>query len=198
MPIFARIRWRLDGVLTPSAPLTLPLAAPVRPSKLARDVPDPSSTPTVVPPELVDFFEGGVSLLVGTCDDAQKPESTRAVGACVAPDRARLTIYLNQVNSERTVANLAVNPRVAVCFTRPIDHRTIQVKGQALRVRPTLDSEKPRLERYISAFVEALYLVGVTRAVGGRLAFWPSQAVEIEIESLFVATPGPGAGERMK
>lgn len=161
-------------------------------------MPEPSASPTLVPSELVDFFEGGVSLLVGTCDEESKPEGTRAVGVCVAPDRAHLTVFLNQPNSERTVANLAVNPRIAVCFTRPIDHRTIQVKGRALRVRQTLDSEKPRLERYISAFCEALYLVGVTRAVGGRLAFWPSQAVEIEIESLFVATPGPGAGERLK
>ncbi|MET0594755.1 MAG: pyridoxamine 5'-phosphate oxidase family protein [Polyangiaceae bacterium] len=174
------------------------LAPLARPSKLAPDVADPSSSPTLVPSELVDFFEGGVSLLVGTCDEGCKPESTRAVGACVGADRAHLTVYLNQVNSVRTVANLAVNPRVAICFTRPIDHRTIQVKGRALKVRQTLDTEKPRLERYISAFCEALYLVGVTRAVGGRLAYWPSQAVEIEIESLFAATPGPGAGERLK
>jgi hypothetical protein len=174
------------------------LAAPARPSTLAGSVPDSSSTPVCIPPELVDFFEGGVSLLVGTCDAERKPESTRAVGVTVAPDRAHLTVYLNKANSERTVAHLAVNPKVAVCFTRPIDHRTIQVKGRALQVRPTLDSEKHRLERYLSAFIEALYLVGVTRAVASRFAIWPSMAVEIAIESLFAATPGPGAGERMK
>ena len=159
--------------------------------------PDTSSVPVRIPPELVDFFEGGVSVLMGTCDAACRPESTRAVGASVAPDRTRVTVFLNQANAELTLANLAVNPRVAVCFTRPIDHRTVQLKGKALAVRRTLDSEKPRLERYISSFVEALYLVGVTRATAGRLAFWPSMAVEIAIEELFQGTPGPGAGKRL-
>lgn len=159
---------------------------------------DPSSQPFRIPADLVDFFEGGVSLLVGTCDTDKKPESTRAVGALVGADRTRLTIFLNHANAERTIANLAANPRVAVCFTRPIDHRTVQAKGRALAVRPALDSERPRLERYLSSFVEALYLVGVTRAVAGRLAHWPSTAVEIEVDSLFQQTPGPGAGAKLQ
>ena len=158
---------------------------------------DQSSISVQIPPDLVDFFEGGVYVLMGTCDAALRPEGTRAVGAVVAPDRARLTVFLNEANSDRTVANLAVNPRVAVCFTRPIDHRTVQVKGRAINVRRTLDSEKHRVERYISSFVEALYLVGVTRATAGRLAHWPSMAVEIAVEDLFHATPGPGAGGRL-
>ena len=159
---------------------------------------DSSSTVFRIPPELVDFFEGGVSLLVGTCDAALRPESTRAVGIAVAPDRTRLTVFLNRANSGRTLENLEVNPRVAICFTRPIDHRTVQAKGKAITVRPAIDSEKPRLERYISSFVEALHLVGVTRAVAGRIAFWPSTAVEVEIESLFQQTPGPGAGAKFQ
>jgi hypothetical protein len=158
---------------------------------------DQSSTFVQIPPELVDFFEGGVSVLMGTCDANLKPEGTRAVGAVVAPDRAHITVFLNEANSERTLANLAVNPRAAICFTRPIDHRTVQVKGRVLTVRRTLDSEKPRLDRYLSAFVEALYLVGVTRATAGRIAYWPSMAVEITVEDLFHATPGPGAGGRL-
>ena len=134
---------------------------------------------------------------MGTCDANLRPEGTRAVGAVVAPDRTHITVFLNEANSERTLANLAVNPRVAVCFTRPIDHRTVQVKGRALVVRRTLDSEKPRVERYLAAFVEALYLVGVTRATAGRLAHWPSMAVEMTVDDLFHATPGPGAGGRL-
>jgi hypothetical protein len=160
-------------------------------------VPDAADRPQRIPEELVDFFEGGTSILVGTCDAAQRPENARAVGARVARDRRRIEIYLNEATAARTLANLKTNPRIAVCFCRPIDHRTVQVKGRALSSRTADDSEKVVVERYLSAFVEALYLVGMTRSLTSRLGRWPSVVVELEVSELFHQTPGPGAGRRL-
>ena len=46
--------------------------------------------------DLVDFVEGGVSIMVATRDAAYAPECVRAVGATVSSDRQLITLLLNE------------------------------------------------------------------------------------------------------
>jgi hypothetical protein len=94
----------------------------------------------------------------------------------------------------RTLQYLDANPAVAVCFSRPIDHRTLQIKGRAVGVVVAPAEARPIVERYVIAFAEATHLVGLPRALSRRLTAWPAAAVRIEVERLFQQTPGPGAG----
>ncbi|MGZ3418640.1 MAG: pyridoxamine 5'-phosphate oxidase family protein [Polyangiales bacterium] len=150
-----------------------------------------------LPEELVDFVEGGVSLLVGTRDESLLPEAVRAVGATVSTDRTRVTLLFNEAVSARTLANIEAGSAVAVTFSRPIDHRTVQLKGPVASVRAGTDADRVVAERYLSAFTEALYLVGMSRALVRRVRVWPAVAVEVAIAELFQQTPGPTAGERL-
>jgi hypothetical protein len=38
--------------------------------------------------------------------------------------------------------------------------------------------------------------VGVPRSAWGRLAWWPTLALRMEVREVFVQTPGPSAGRR--
>jgi predicted pyridoxine 5'-phosphate oxidase superfamily flavin-nucleotide-binding protein len=151
-----------------------------------------------IPEDLVDFLEGGVSILVGTRDATLRPDASRAVGARVSGDRERITLFLSERTAARALSNLEDNARIAVGFSRPHDHFAIQLKGSVTERRPASDAERVVPERYLAAYVEQLYLVGLPRSITRRIVVWPGVAVTVAVEDLFVQTPGPGAGKRLE
>ena len=148
-------------------------------------------------PELADFVQSGVSIQVGSRDSSLVPESARAVGARVESDGARVVVFLPVATGARTLANLADNGRVAVCFSRIEDHRTIQIKGRARSVSPASEQDRARVDRYRGEFTQKLAFVGMPPRLGYRIASWPCHAIEVELETIWVQTPGPGAGEAL-
>jgi hypothetical protein len=156
----------------------------------------PSAVPALTG-EVVEFIESGVSILVGTRDAALHPACTRAAGARVDAERGVLTLYLPQATAERTLANLRDNAQIAITFSRPITHRSLQIKGTCKSVRPSDDADRLLQERYRAGYMEQLQLVGIGRSRSSRMVYWPSVAVDVTIGDLFVQTPGPGAGRRL-
>lgn len=147
--------------------------------------------------EIVEFIESGVSMLVGTRDANLRSECARGLGAQVGADRSSVTVYLNDALGARTRANLEHNQQIAVAFSRPIDHHSIQLKGIATAVRKCTAADRKVQERYLAGFVEQLYWVGLPRAVTRRVRLTPSFAVTVEAQSLFLQTPGPDAGRAL-
>jgi hypothetical protein len=121
----------------------------------------------------------------------------RAVGVSVGSDRQSMTIFLSEAMAARTLENLRDNGQVAVSFSRPIDHRSLQVKGRVTAIRNSSEAERALQERYLIAYVEQLYLVGLPRSLARRVRSWPSVAVSLQIDDVFVQTPGPSAGRRV-
>ncbi len=148
----------------------------------------------MIPAELVSFLESGLSMLVATRDARLSPDATRAVGARVEKGGAELTVFLPSATCAEALANLSDNGRIAVCFSRAADHRSVQVKGHALEVREAAAHERGRVEGYLGALAEAWGFVGLPASATLRLAHWPCHAVRFRVESLFVQTPGPDAG----
>jgi hypothetical protein len=148
--------------------------------------------------ELAEFVEGGLSMLVGTRDAALRPKVDRAVGSVVGADRQTITIYLNKELGAQAVANLNDNGALAVTVSRPYDHRTLQLKGQMLSLREGTEEDRTKQERWLTGFVEHLYIVGLPRSVVRQLKVYPSVAVTMRIDDLFEQSPGPGAGRRFE
>jgi hypothetical protein len=149
-------------------------------------------------PDIVEFFESGVSILVGTRDAALRPACTRGAGATVRAGEGVVTVYLPQATAARTLANLADNGQIAVTFSRPLTHYSIQIKGTFAGQRPSTETDRAVQQSYRAAYAEQLHAVGLPRAVAARLAWWPSVAVDIAVRDCFVQTPGPGAGRRLE
>lgn len=158
----------------------------------------PGTGAVTLPAELVDFVESGVSMLVGTRDAQLRPEALRASGCIVAADRTRLSLLANVETARRTVANIEAGSPIAITFNRPIDHRTVQVKGRCHGVRRGGPGEDEVARRYIAVFGDALYQVGLSRAFVRRMRVAPCVVVEVEVCELFEQTPGPAAGRRLE
>ncbi|MBX3229701.1 MAG: pyridoxamine 5'-phosphate oxidase family protein [Labilithrix sp.] len=146
-------------------------------------------------PELGDLFESGVSILVGTRDAALVPEAMRGCGAVVHADRQHVTVFVPTIVAERTLANIRDNGQVAVCFSRQIDHRTMQIKGRVREVREAAAEERDVVMRYHGALTDGLAMIGMQRSTLKPWNAWPATAVEVEVEKIFSQTPGPNAGE---
>jgi len=151
-------------------------------------------TPAVPSDELAQFFEAGISILVGSRDARLMPDSTRAVGARLEGERAEMTVFLPRATSGATLANLADNGRIAVCFSRPVDHRSIQIKGRVVAITDAVPADRVWIDRYRSELVQCWGWFGLPPRTTLRMAHWPCAAVRFAIETSFVQTPGPGAG----
>ncbi len=144
--------------------------------------------------DLAQFFESGISVLVGSRDARLMPDCTRAVGVRLERDGAEMTVFLPRSTSTATLANLADNGRIAVCFSRPIDHRSIQVKGRVLAIADASPADRLLVDRYRSELVQCWGWFGLPPRTTLRMAHWPCAAVRMAIETTYVQTPGPGAG----
>lgn len=149
---------------------------------------------TPLPAEVASFITSGISVLVGTRDARLVPEATRAVGARVEAGGAEVTVFLAGATSARALANLRDNGRIAVCFSRALDHRSIQLKGPVLAIRAGDAADRADVERYVEALGVMLQEVGTPRSIVRRLARWPAHAVRFRVDEVFLQTPGPGAG----
>src|SRR5687767_10904506 len=150
-----------------------------------------------LPPDLVAFAQGSVSLLVGTCSRDLVPDCVRGMGLRVWPDARHLTVLLPAATAATSIENLRGNPRLAVTASHIPSHRTFQVKGSVLAVRNGAEEDRVLATRYRKLLAEDLAFVGQPAANTLRLAIWPCHAVDIEIAVVYVQTPGPSAGNKL-
>jgi hypothetical protein len=146
--------------------------------------------------ELAAFIESGVSILAAGRDARLVPECARAVGARVEKRGTELTVFLPVATSATLLADLRDNERIAVIFTHT-DHRSVQFKGRVVSVRDADAEDRRVIERYRPAIAEAWGFFGLPLQFTMRLNHWPCHAVRMRVESTFVQTPGPAAGELM-
>ena len=144
--------------------------------------------------DLAPFLESGISILVGTRDARLRPDAVRAVGARVEHGGEELTLLLPDATAAGCLADLRDNGRIAACFSRARDHRSIQVKGRVTRAAPADAADREVVERYRAAVAQEWGFVGLPPRITFRVAHWPCHAVRLRVEAVFVQTPGPGAG----
>lgn len=156
------------------------------------------STPSsLLSPDLIAMVGGGVSAIVSSCDAALRPSIMRAVGSTITPDGRSITVYLSRRQSRQLLQDVAANGRIAVVFSEPSSHRTLQVKAAGVRTRSALPSDQPLLQRYLAAMQEKITEVGFDHAfTRAMLAYQLDDVVAISFEptQAFDQTPGPKAG----
>lgn len=146
--------------------------------------------------ELVDLIESGVSMKIATRDESRMPECAVGVGARVHEGAEMVTLYVARGPGDVTVANLAIEPRIAATFSRVHDFRTYQIKGVAT-VREARDDERATVEAYRAGLAMALDFAGIPRRLTMRVRVWPAYAIDVRVTDIFLQTPGPDAGARM-
>src|SRR5688572_32227927 len=120
--------------------------------------------------DLVPFLESGVTVLIGTRDGSLVPDCGRGLGARVDASREQVTVFVSDPLAGRTLENIRDNARIAVCFTRPEDHYSIQLKGRVLQARAATPDEDVVIERYRTDLARTLAFIGLPTRFTMRLA----------------------------
>ena len=148
-----------------------------------------------------DFVCREVSITVATADDARTPHLARGTGCRVADDPRQLTVLLAAPASADVLADIRRNARIAVVFSLPQTHRTVQFKGDDAVITATEAGDVELAARYVRRFAAGLEALGYSGAViRSVLQADAGDLVAVHFTPTFasVQTPGPEAGHVLR
>ncbi|HYF44005.1 MAG TPA: hypothetical protein VEA35_16385 [Ramlibacter sp.] len=153
--------------------------------------------PVRLPHDLLALMRRGVSVIAGSRDAAMRPSIMRAVGSDLSADGRSVTLYLVRAQSRQLLQDIAATGHVAVVFSEPATHRTVQLKGSRATSRQAGPQDQAVLARYLASMEQEIARVGyppeMTRAMlAHRLE--DVVAVTFEPDEAYDQTPGPRAG----
>lgn len=146
------------------------------------------------------FIGCGVMVSVASRDANLAPSVVRALGCRVAPDRRRVTVLLAGSQSAALLRDLRDTRAIAVVFSQPSTHRTIQLKGSDALVGAPEPGDAALIEANCTALVRDMVPAGYPESfVRTLLAFEPHDLVAVTFapSAAFAQTPGPHAGKRL-
>jgi hypothetical protein len=139
----------------------------------------------------------GVSITAASRDERNVPRIGRCLGCRVTADRRRVTVLVASSQYAPFFHAIAASRAIAVVFSLPSTHRTLQLKGVDAVVEPLARDDAGLIARHVEDFVDELGKLGYSREVV-RAYHWCEvpevRAVAFTPTAAFEQTPGPGAG----
>jgi hypothetical protein len=162
-----------------------PDAAPVRGSGLSN--------------EIIAFLQSGVSIVMAVVGPSGRAIAGRALAVRVMPDSTIRLIYAQDGNTAVSASAASGGP-IAVTFSAPLSHRTVQIKGFTSRPEELLPEDQACLRQQTDAF--SAVLRAVSHPPGFVMAFSDYRSSTLAVlsfaaEEAFEQTPGPGAGRML-
>ena len=151
----------------------------------------------ILGPELTRFVTGGVSINAGSASAAGVPSLCRAFGCRVDPAADRLRLFFAGPQAVELVRDAKRSGALAVVFSEPPTHRTVQIKGQDARLEPLAEGDLACVMAYRAAFAQCLVFLGFTEVMVRTLLDCPDEALvalTFTPSVLFNVTPGAQAG----
>jgi hypothetical protein len=139
----------------------------------------------------------GVSITAASRDRQNVPRIGRCLGCRVTADRKKVTVFVASSQYRAFFDAVAGSKAIAVVFSLPSTHRTLQLKGGDAAVESLAPGDVEIFTRHVGTFVEELAALGYSREVVDA-AHWCDaaevRAVSFTPAAAFEQTPGPGAG----
>jgi hypothetical protein len=145
--------------------------------------------------EQVALMRRRVSIIVGSRDAAQRPHLMRALGCRIDPDLRQVTVFMGCESARAVLEDVQANGRIAVVFSEPTTHRSVQLKGDDAALRPLEPGDAAIIEDHRRRFGEEIGLLGFPlRVAQTLLEHGECVAVRFTPQAAFDQTPGPHAG----
>ncbi len=161
--------------------------------------PDPAAPGALLDEGLCAFLAGGVSIGIGTRDARLRPHAVRALGG--RRDGASIVLLVPRRQGRQVLDDVAADGRIAVVFSQPSTHRTVQLKGRDARVVPSAPGDRALALAYREALAGDLQRVGYPAGVAVALLEGLDEevvAVAFTPDEGYDATPGPRAGAPLR
>ena len=151
--------------------------------------------------EVATFLQSGIAMHAASAGPGNVPQVTRVAGCRVAPDRRTVTVYMVESQARALLDDVRANGAIAVVFTKPRSHRTVQLKGTDARTVPVSPADFADVDRQVAGFDADVRAVGFPERFGWTLAGGSPlglAGIAFTPASAFVQTPGPSAGTTLK
>lgn len=144
------------------------------------------------------FLGGPLGINLASRAPDLRPSLARGYGCRVAADRRAVTLFVAARRADALLRDLAAGAPLAVIFSRPLSHESLQLKGASAAIEPLAAGDRDRMRDYAAAFSAEIC------ALGYDLDFARALLAAVEEEALavrfrptaaFEQTPGPKAGE---
>ena len=152
---------------------------------------------SLLSPDNLAFIQQGVSINVGSRDVRMVPSLTRALSCRLDNDGQRLRIALARSQSLDVLRDIARSRVIAVVFTQPSTHRTLQIKGFDAEEVPAQEEDALNVERSREVFGADIFPMGFDAAFTARLCHVDADDLVVLAftpQAVFQQTPGPDAG----
>ena len=149
--------------------------------------------------ETVELLGSGCALIVATVTAEGAPHAARGWSLEVvdegSPTRLRLLL---DADDEVSIENIGAGGAIAVTATSVTSLRSIQLKGQAVRLEALTPDDEARAAAYVDHFFAEVHAMDEVTWEQFR-CFLPvgHVACTIEAHERYDQTPGPGAGARV-
>ena len=174
-------------------------AAPADDLSARRSRHDRIADGSVISSELSAFMQSGIDVSLATVDAGLHPIAGIAL-ACRIDPTGTVGVLLRKPANLALLDAMAQGGPVAVTFTRPRDHRSIQIKARSARITSVRADDPPEIARQCARMRDELIGAGYSPAFSAAfVAYEPKEIVAIELspDRIFVQTPGPGAGSEL-
>ena len=124
----------------------------------------------------------------------------RGLGCIVSDDRRKVKILFHPEQAAELLEDVRSQGVIAVVFSEPPTHITLQLKGSDARIVETPPGAEQLRDSHVEDFANIVMPMGfspalIRGAIGGTLVM-PS-AVEFTLDSVYEQTPGAKAGARL-
>jgi len=147
--------------------------------------------------DVIAFLDGRrVAVSIASRSEHCIPSVTRALGYRISADACEFAIFVPR-QAERVLADLRTTAQAAVVFTEPSTHRSLQVKGNGVRLTPLEEGDWPVISAYADDLVIEICPLGYPEPLIRKLGeCTPQQVVAARFapSAAFGQTPGPRAG----
>jgi hypothetical protein len=145
------------------------------------------------------FIQGDVSIIAAAADADNTPTVMRAIGCRVGAD-GRMTVLLNAAQSHQLLENVRRSGALALVFSSPTRHRTLQLKAVDAKIVPA-GADDARLQAdYVERMTREIGVLGFSDALVRTMLNCPPEDLITLVftpAAAFEQTPGPNAGTPM-
>jgi len=139
-----------------------------------------------------------LSFWAATCDAENVPDVVHVNGLSPVESGNQITLFLSKRYSETFVANLELNPELALIGTNVQTFEGYQFKGHFRSLRPCTPEEEQMQLNFIDRFTTVIELMGFNRQWYYDSYFHqPSLAITFTVHDIFEQTPKKGTGLSM-
>lgn len=146
--------------------------------------------------EIVAFIESGTSIVIGVVAPGGRAQTGRALAVRAGQDGRVRLIYSEEGNAVVAETARSGGP-IAVTFSAPLSHRTLQIKGLSSRPEQLSPEDQASARRQTDAFAAILGAIGYPPAFVRAFTDYrdsPLLVISFPADQAFEQTPGPGAG----